>query len=224
MCGRLQAVALRIARPFAVYHKLITSCSCIAEHVRRHQQSLPHLSVNMRRDQLVYSQERAEPARQRELSVGRTWHCRPQDCIGLTVVNLTRPASCAATALPSCFPPSGNRAASTWRLRSSSADASEDAFFVAAPPELVCLCSSSLWRARACGLGSETSASARGVLWTYGVRSLYDAASIEVSSVPGGAGVGREAAPLEQLIRGVSCCKAQVVGLLLLVANDEPSS
>ena len=57
-----------------------------------------------------------------------------------------------------------------------------------------------------------------------GVRSLYDAASIEVSSVPGGAGVGREAAPLEQLIRSVSCCKAQVVGLLLLVANDEPSS
>ena len=48
-----------------------------------------------------------------------------------------------------------------------------------------------------------------------GVRSLYDAASIEVSSVPGGAGVGREAAPLEQLIRSVSCCKAQVVGLLL---------
>ena len=43
-------------------------------------------------------------------------------------------------------------------------------------------------------------------------------------SVPGGAGVGREAAPLEQLIRGVSCCKAQVVGLLLVFANDEPSS
>ena len=43
-------------------------------------------------------------------------------------------------------------------------------------------------------------------------------------SVPGGAGVGREAAPLEQLIRGVSCCKAQVVGLLLVVANDEPGS
>ena len=43
-------------------------------------------------------------------------------------------------------------------------------------------------------------------------------------SVPGGAGVGREAAPLEQLIRGVSCCKAQVVGLLLRVANEEPSS
>ena len=42
--------------------------------------------------------------------------------------------------------------------------------------------------------------------------------------VPGGAGVGREAAPLEQLIWGVSCCKAQVVGLLLVVANDEPSS
>ena len=147
-------------------------------------------------------------------------------CIGLTVVNLTRPASCAATALPSCFPPSGNRAASTWRLRSSSADASEDAFLVAPAPELVCLCSSSLkWqRGRACGLGTETSASARGVLWTYGVRSLYDAASIEVSSVPGGAGVGREAAPLEQLIRSVSCCKAQVVGLLLVVANDEPDS
>ena len=42
--------------------------------------------------------------------------------------------------------------------------------------------------------------------------------------VPGGAGVGREAAPLEQLIRSVSCCKAQVVGLLLVVANDEPGS
>ena len=96
--------------------------------------------------------------------------CRPQRCIGLTVVNLTRPASCAATALPSCFPPSGNRAASSWRLRSSSADASEDAFLVAPAPELVCLCSSSLkWRGRACGLGTETSASARGVLWTYGV-------------------------------------------------------
>ena len=98
---------------------------------------------------------------------------------------------------------------------------------MAPAPELVCLCSSSLkWRGRACGLGTETSASARGVLWTYtvGVRSLYDAASIEVSSVPGGAGVGREAAPLEQLIRSVSCCKAQVVGLLLVVANDEPGS
>ena len=45
-----------------------------------------------------------------------------------------------------------------------------------------------------------------------------------VKSVPGGARVGREAAPLEQLIRGVSCCKAQVVGLLLVVANDEPGS
>ena len=65
------------------------------------------------------------------------WHCRLQGCTRLTVVNLTRPASCAATALPSCFPPSGNRAASTWRLRSSSADASEDAFLVAPAPELV---------------------------------------------------------------------------------------
>ena len=156
---------------------------------------------------------------------GRTWHCRLQGCIGLTVsVNLARPASCAATALPSCFPPSGNRAASTWRLRSSSADASEDAFLVAAPPELVCLCSSSLkWRGRACGLGSETSASARGegVSWTY---TEWGHCVVVPLEVPGGAGVGREAAPLEQLIWGVSCCKAQVVGLLLVVANDEPSS
>jgi hypothetical protein len=60
--------------------------------------------------------------------------------IGLSTCSAT---SCAATALPSCLPPSGNRATSTWRLRSSSADASEDAFFVS-PPELVCLCSSSL--------------------------------------------------------------------------------
>ena len=175
---------------------------------------------------MLAQEELSLPGRVRAITVrGRTWHCRPQGCIELTVVNLTRPASCAATALPSCFPPSGNRAASTWRLRSSSADASEDAFLVAAPPELVCLCSSSLWRARACGLGSETSASTWGVLWTYGgVKSLWcncGGASIEV---PGGAGVGREAAPLEQLIRSVSCCKAQVVGLLLVVANDEPGS
>ena len=143
-------------------------------------------------------------------------------CIGLTVVNLTRPASCAATALPSCFPPSGNRAASTWRLRSSSADASEDAFLVAPAPELVCLCSSSLkWRGRA-------SVWARDRDFCFGsgcVVDLRSAVTVVVPlQVPGGAGVGREAAPLEQLIRSVSCCKAQVVGLLLRVANAEPSS
>lgn len=89
---------------------------------------------------------------------------------------------------------------------------------MAAPPELVCLCSSSLkWRGRACGLGSETSASARGVSWTYTECGVTVVVPLEV---PGGAGVGREAAPLEQLIWGVSCCKAQVVGLLLVVAND----
>ena len=68
--------------------------------------------------------------------------------IGLSTCSAT---SCAATALPSCLPPSGKRATSTWRLRSSSADASEDAFFVS-PPELVCLCSSSL-KDRGRGLG-----------------------------------------------------------------------
>ena len=79
-----------------------------------------------------------------ESRVESTWHCRLQGYyIGLSTCSAT---SCAATALPSCLPPSGNRAASTWRLRSSSADVSEDAFLVA-PPELVCLCSNSLKRA-----------------------------------------------------------------------------
>ena len=57
------------------------------------------------------------------------------------------------------------------------------------------------------------------------VVDLRSAVTVVVPlQVPGGAGVGREAAPLEQLIRSVSCCKAQVVGLLLVVANDEPGS
>ena len=41
---------------------------------------------------------------------------------------------------------------------------------------------------------------------------------------PGRAGVGREAAPLEHLIRGVSCREAQVVNPLLVVAHAESSS
>ena len=57
-CSALDSPTLRLS---------ITSCSCIAEHVRWHQQSLPHLSVNMRRDQLlcIARSELSLPGRER---------------------------------------------------------------------------------------------------------------------------------------------------------------
>lgn len=138
-------------------------------------------------------------------------------CIGLSTCSAT---SCAATALPSCLPPSGNRAASTWRLRSSSADVSEDAFLVA-PPELVCLCSNSLKRERErerARVGFRIRLVLRLRVWPTGGPSRSQL------EPPGGAGVGREAAPLEHLIRGVSCREAQVVNPLLVVANAKSSA